>query len=500
MLRMAEYEYIRTAHRVYGRNISEIARDTGHSRNTIRKALNGELRSYKERTRQPFPVIGEYLETIDRWLTEDKGRPKKQRHTARRIYNRLVKEYGFKGSEPSIRRYVRVAKLRLGIGAPQVFIPLDPEAGHELEVDWGAAIAIIANKETRLKFCCFRSKCSGKHFLRFYRCERQQAFLDAHIQAFSFFGGVFKVLIYDNLKTAVQKILKGKGRLEQEAFSKFKSYYNFEARFCNSGKGHEKGGVEGLVGFARRNYMVPVPEAESLESLNQQMLSQCLAYGSHRMAGREQTVNELFEKEKAPLIPLPGVPFCNVQAHGGKVDKYATVIVDKNRYSVPYRYAGFQVEVLQYVDSLEIYAGGKRLATHERLYGNNKWSLHPDHYLELIQQRPQAFESARPIRQWREHWPPALERLLERFCEKQGYTDGIKDFISVLMLYKDHEADEVLAAVELALHTPVSSSQAVKHILLHRGGELVPDNEPLKGWPRLPAPDISIFATLGGVK
>ena len=497
---MAEYEYIRTAHRVYRKNISEIARDTGHSRNTIRKALKGEFSGYKERTHQPFPVLGDYIETIDRWLTEDKERPKKQRHTARRIYNRLVNECGFKGAEATVRRYVRCAKLRLGIGAPQAFIPLDPEAGHELEVDWGTALAIIGEKKTRLKYCCFRSKLSGKHFLRFYRCERQQAFLDAHIKAFSFFGGVFTVLIYDNLTTAVQKVLKGKGRVEQEAFSKFKAYYNFEARFCNPGQGHEKGGVEGMVGFVRRNYMVPVPEAESLEALNQQMLAQCLKYGTHRMAGRDQSVNELFEKEKDLLIPLPEVPFENVQPHEGKVDKYATVIVDKNRYSVPYRYAGFQVKVLLYVDSLEIYAGGKRLATHERLYNNNKWSLQPDHYLELIQQRPQAFEAARPIRQWREHWPPALEKLLDRFCEKQGHTDGIKDFISVLMLYKDHQAEEVNAAVELVQHSPVSSSQSIKHLLLHLGGEMAPASEPLEGWPQLPLPDISAFAALEGVK
>lgn len=500
MLRMAEYEYIRTAKRVYKKNISEISRDTGHSRNTIRKALNGEHSGYKKRVQQPFPTLGEYLAIIDGWLTEDKDRPKKQRHTARRIYNRLVNEHSFKGCEATVRRYVRTAKLRLGTGAPQAFIPLDPEAGYELEVDWGTASAIIGNKETRLKYCCFRSKRSGKHFLRFYRCERQQAFLDAHIQAFSFFGGVFKVLIYDNLTTAVQKVLSGKGRVEQEGFSRFKAYYNFEARFCNVGQGHEKGGVEGMVGFTRRNYMVPVPEAESLEALNQQMLAQCLNYGNHRMAGRDQTVDELFEMEKDHLIPLPGVPFSNVQTHGGKVDKYATVIVDKNRYSVPYRYAGFKVEVIQYVDSLAIYTGGKKLATHERLYSNNKWSLHPDHYLELIQQRPQAFESARPIRQWREHWPSALEALLERFCVKQGHTDGIKDFISVLMLYKDNDAEEVTAAVEQALSTPVSSSQSVKHILLHQGGEPAPANEPLEGWQKLSEPDISKFAVLGGVQ
>ena len=176
---------------MYGKNISELARLTGHSRNTIKKAIRGEPWGYKERSHQPFPVLGEYVAMIDSWLKGDKEKPKKQRHTAHRIYNRLVEEHGYRGSESTVRRYVRFAKMRLGIGTLRAFIPCDPEAGHEAEVDWGTAMAIISGEEVRLKFFCMRSKYSGKHFVRFYPCERQQAFFDAHIQAFSFFGGDF---------------------------------------------------------------------------------------------------------------------------------------------------------------------------------------------------------------------------------------------------------------------------------------------------------------------
>ena len=246
-----------------------------------------------------------------------------------------------------------------------------------------------------------RSKYSGKHLVRCYPCERQQAFFDGHIQAFAFFGGVFPVLIYDNLTTAVQKVLRGKKRVLQESYDKFRGYYNFIPRFCNPGQGHEKGGVEGLVGYARRNYMVPVPKAESLDELNKKLLQDCLSYGSHRIAGREQTVNELYEIEKKHLITLPDIPFSNLETSCGKVDKYSTVVIDKNRYSVPTAYAYFKVNVVLYVDRVEIFYGNKKIASHLRLYNNNKWSLLPEHYLELIQQRPQAFDSARPIRQWR---------------------------------------------------------------------------------------------------
>jgi transposase len=497
---MNQYEVIRTGHRVYGQTISELARLTGYSRNTIKKAIRGEPWGYRERSHQSFPVLGDYMAIIDTRLKGDKEGPKKQRHTARRIFNRLVDERGYKGNESTVRRYVRMAKMTLGIAAPHAFIPCNPAAGQEAEADWGTATAVVSGQETRLKFFCMRSKYSGKHFVRFYPCERQQAFLDAHIRAFSFYGGVFPVLIYDNLTTAVQKVLRGKDRVEQEGFSKFKAYYSFEARFCNPDSAHEKGGVEGLVGFARRNYMVPIPEAGSLEELNEKVLRQCLAYGAHKMAGRERSVNELYEDEKTHLLPLPETAFNNVQPKSGRADKYATVIVDKNRYSVPSRYAGFPVKVLLHANRVEMFFGTKKLTTHERLYGNNKWSLNPDHYLELIQQRPLAFHSARPIQQWREAWPQSLHLLLERFCRAQGETKGIKDFISVLMFYRDYQACEIEAAVDLAIGNHISSSDGVHHLLAYPGGFTNPAIAPLTSWPTLPPPDLAVYGQLGGVQ
>jgi transposase len=498
MLTVDQYSYIRTAHRVYRKKIKQIARETGHCKNTIKKVLRGQYSGYKPRIEQPYPVLGPYLAIIDRWLTDDKKRPKKQRHTAVRVFNRLRQEHNFQGSETTVRRYVREAKLRLGVGAPQVFIPSDPEAGVEGEVDWGRCIAILGGVETRLKLFCMRSKFSGKHFVRCYPCERQQALFDGHIRGFSFFGGVFPVLIYDNLTTAVQKILCGKKRVLQESYDKFRGYYNFVPRFCNRGQGHEKGGVEGLVGYARRNYMVPVPVADSLEDLNQKLLQACLTYGDHRIAGREHTVNALYEEEKEHLLSLPDIAFSNLETAGGKVDKYATVMVDKNRYSVPSSYAHFKVSVILHVDRVEVFYGSKQITSHNRLYGNNKWSLLPEHYLELIAQRPQAFESARVIRQWRPQWPFCLERLLDKLCQRQGHTKGIKDFISVLMLYKDHAAGDIELAVNKALSSGTGSSQAVKHILIHKEGDDSQSFSSLDNWQTLPPPDVSVYGQIGG--
>jgi len=496
MLTVDQYEYIRSGRRVYGKSIHQLQRETGHSRNTIRKVLRGEYQGYSPRENQPYPALGPYLSLIDKWLEEDKDRPKKQRHTAQRIFDRLEEEHGFDGGVSTVRNYVRQAKRRIGLGAPAVFIPLDPEAAKEAEVDWGTMWALIAGVLLQLKFFCMRSKYSGRHFVRCYPCERQQAFFEAHMHAFAFFGGVFSVLIYDNLTTAVRKILVGKERVEQEAFQKFRAYYNFEARFCNTASPHEKGGVEGSVGYVRRNYMVPVPEAASIDELNEQLLKKCLAHGEHRIIGREQTVNELFATESSYLLALPDVPFSNIQVKEAKADRYSTVMADKNRYSLPTCYVGLKVQVQLCATYVEIFYQRKNIARHERLYGNNKWKLNPDHYLDLLETRPGAFEAARPIRQWRASWPQCLEEFLEKLKSVHGHTAGIKEFIGVLQLYRQHRPDDVQAAVELAIEHKLGSSEGVKHILLYSEADYIP--APLSGWPQLPAPDTACYGQLGG--
>jgi transposase len=496
MLKVDQYDLIRTSYRVYGKGVKQIARETGHSKNTIKKVIRGEYTGYKARESQPFPVLDPFRDIIDEWLANDKEQPKKQRHTAVRVYNRLKTEHGFKGAETTVRRYVRQAKQRLGIDGRTVYIPSDPGAGVEAEVDWGGCRAIIGGKETRLKFFCMRSKYSGKHFVRCYPCERQQALFDGHIRAFSFFGGVFPRLIYNNLTTAVQRILRGKKRDLQESYEKFRAYYNFAPVFCNPGQGHEKGGVEGLVGYARRNYMVPIPKADSLEELNEKLLAEAHGYGDHRIAGREHTVSELYEKEKKHLLALPEA-FGNLETRTGKVDKYSTILVDKNRYSVPTVYAYCKASVVLHVDRVEIFYGSKQIAFHERLFSNNQWSLQPQHYLELIRQRPMAFHSARPIRQWRSTWPESLERLLALLIQKQGETKGVKDFIGVLILYKDHEAPEIEAAIEKALDANTGSGDAVKHILLNDNGQ-APEFGSLNDWQRFSPPDVSVYHQIGG--
>ena len=500
MLKVDQYEYVRTARRVYGKSVSEIARETGHSRNTVKKVLRGEHRGYATRERQAYPVLGPYLEIIDGWLEKDKDvADPRQRHTAIRVYTRLVREHGFEGSASNVRQYVREAKKRLGLKTPEAFIPLEPEPGVEAEVDWGTVTVMLDGTAVRVKSFCMRSKSSGKPFVRLYPCERQQAFLDGLARGFEFFGGVFPVVVFDNLTTAVEKILKGKGRVERESFSRFRAYASFDARFCNPGKGNEKGGVEGLVGFSRRNFLVPLPEGASLEQINGRLLEECVHYGrTHRIHGCDRTVDERHEGEKGRLLKLPEVPFSNEQTQALKTDKYATVIFDKNRYSVPTRYAGSTLRVVATVEAVEIYDRRERIARHVREYGNNKWRLDPDHYLELLKKRPGAFRDARPIRQWRKSWPKAMEALLERFQEAHGESRGIKEFIEVLLLFRTYTAEEVGWAVEEALAAGLSEGAGVRHLLQWgRGADETPLPLDRQGWVPLPPADVSVYAALG---
>ena len=497
MLKVEQYEYIRTAHRVYDKSVSEIARETGHSRNTIKKILRGEYQRYLPRKSQPFPVLGDFLEIIDEWLDDDVNNPPKQRHTAKRVYARLVKEYGFNGSESNVRHYVGEAKRARGLKGPGAFVPLSPDPGLEAEMDWGTATAILGGELTRLKLFCMRSKYSGNPFLRLYPCERQQAFFDGLCRGFDYYGGVFPVMVFDNLSLAVDKVLRGKKRKEQDAFVRFRSWYTFEGRFCNPGKGNEKGGVEGLVGFSRRNFLVPIPRGENLEEINEDLLRECISYGSRHIEGREGTVKDLHDIEKGLLLPLTRYPFTNEQTLSSRTDKYATVMVDKNRYSVPSSYAGITLRTVLTVDRVQIYKGSRLLASHGREYGNNKWSLNPDHYLDLIRERPGAFRDARPLKEWKKKWGPEMHSLLDRFQKSWGENRGIKEFIDVLLLYRLHEEKEVADAIQESLAKGLSSAAGVRHVL--ESGRIPAERVlPLEAgqWKKFPPADVSAYSVL----
>lgn len=470
---MDQYELIRTAHRVYGKSIRQIRRETGHHRRTIRKALQGEEPRYRRTQVVVNPVMDPVAPIIEGWLTADRQAPKNQRHSARRVYLRLVEEHGFTGAESTVRAWVRRWRARNGEGDRHAVIPLDPEVAREAEVDWGTASVVIDGELRKVKLFVMRSRYSGKPFIRAYPWERQEMFFDAHMHAFAYYGGVFPELIYDNLTVAVRKIMRGKKRVEQERFVSFRSHYTFSARFCNPGQGREKGGVEGLIGFARRNFLVPIPQVKDFEELNDRLLKQCIAYGSHRLRGREdnRSVDERFEVERSRLLKLPEKNWTNEKPVPVTVDRYRTVKVDRNRYSVPPGWVGRQLWAHIGCWKISLYGEGKKVAEHERLFSNTKWQIDPLHYLDLLSRRPQAFDCSRPIVQWKRRWPATYQRLLLDLRYRLGENRGTKEFIEILKLHQDYDSQMVEQAVSQVAALQCGSLDAVRQLLRHRSSQ-----------------------------
>ena len=429
---MVQVEYIRFLYFQQHKSIRAIAREVHCSRKTVRKVLRMEdLRDYKYLLTipRPKPVMAPYLDIIKAWLDKDKTNPGKQRHTAHRIYERLKAEYGFTGSERSVRRVVH--ELKKADSRPEVYIPLEFALGEAAQFDWGEAQVYLGNELTTVYLFCMRLCASRVSFIRAYLHPRQEAFFEGHRLAFEFFGGVPRRVIYDNLKQAVKKILTGVKREEQEAFCALKAHYVFQAEFCNPGEGHEKGQVENLLGYSRRNFLVPAPQCASIEELNQLLLDRCLDYAKeHQVPGTQRKIAEVWEEEKPALLPLPPKPFgCYRQAFA-RADSHSRVRFENNFYSVPMRYARELMSIKAYVDKVEVWAGQDLVACHKRLYGIGQQSLDPRHYLDELLRKPRAIANAKPLK---EGACPAVYKALLDELAPQG-RDGLIEFKKIIQL------------------------------------------------------------------
>ncbi len=366
-----------------------------------------------------------------------------------------------------MRGWVRERKGRLGWPKVTAVIPLDPEVAQEGEVDWGGAWVRMGGADRAVKLFCMRWRYSGLAYVRAYPWERQEMFLEGHMRAFTFYGGVFPVLVYDNLTAAVRQILRGKARVEQQRFVAFRSYYTFQARYCNPARGREKGGVEGLVGYARRNFLVPIPEVDDFQQLNQLLEQRCWQDGQRRIQGRQEslTIEQRHQQEGPRLLPLPERPFENTRMMAVRISPYQTAQVDRNRYSVPTAYVGRWLWAHLGCERVSFYADRRQVAEHPRIFSNSQWQINPLHYLDLLYQRVGAFESARPIRQWRPNWPGHYETMLERLRHRYGDNGGTREFVGLLQLHQSYPAQQVEEAVAQALGCGTSSVESVRHLL-----------------------------------
>ena len=500
MIDVDEKELIRRDYFVLGLSMRCIARERGHSRHTVRRALaDPGPPVYRRREPKPRPAIGSYTGIIDHWLAEDQQRPAKQRHTARRIYHRLVAEYGFSGSESTVRRYVRERRPR----RPEVFIPLEHDPA-EAQVDWGTGQVILAGRQRAVQLFCFRLCYSQKPFVMAFPTERQEAFFAGHATAFGVIGGVPRRITYDNLPTAVQRVLTGGRREEQREFTAFRSHYLFESSFCRPGKegAHEKGLVENLVGYARRNFLVPLPEVDSFDELNALLLARCQASDGRVLAGRGMTVGEAWDVERRHLLPLPPFPWPCCSVHTLKVSLSSVVRFETNRYSVPAGYAGRNVILRAYVDRVDIAHGERIIASHARCYGRDQDILDPYHYLPVLQVKPRAFHHAKAVRHY--PWPPVFRQALAFLEERHPDGAGVKEFLRILALKDEFGEQRLGRALELALRYRCLAADAVRHLLHHLEA---PRCEPVRldlqslrvASPVVPVRDVALYNQLLGM-
>ena len=286
--------------------------------------------------------------------------------------------------------------------------------------------------------------------------QEQESFFWGHVQAFKYFGGVPHRISYDNLGTAVKLVFEktgkaGRPRQEVRAFVAFRSHYLFESHFCTPGQGHEKGQVEHAVGYTRRNALVPLPEATSFEDLNQQLLKHCLKEDSRKVSREVLTIGEAWEQERSSLLALPPSDYECCDMKVVRLTPYSQATYETNRYSVPVNRVRREVTLKAYPFLVEIWDGTELLAQHLRCYEREQDIFDPLHYLPLLEQRPGAFDYAKPLKQWRKDWPPSYHRMLTNLREKWPEGRGVQEFIRVLQLHQEHPAHLVEQAIEQAL-------------------------------------------------
>jgi transposase len=458
MLDMLDIEYIRKLYHVQGWSIRQIAKRLGHSRNTIAKYLGvEEVRPrYRFQAPRPRPVLGAFEGVIRQWLEDDEGRPRKQRHTAHRIYVRLRDEYGFPGGESTIRLYVRRCKKPV----PEAYLPLEYALGVEAQCDFGAAEVVLGGRKVVVQLFCLRLMASHRSFVMAFPHQKAEAFYEGHRQGFEFFGGVPRQIRYDNPKVAVTEVLGGRERKESPGFIALRSHYLFESVFCTPGKqgAHEKGGVENLVGYVRRNFLVPVPEVEELSALNAALRARCLTEGQRQLPGDQGFFRDLWAKEQAYLLPLPERPFACCRTVSAVVNSLQLVTFERCRYSVPTAYVGQTVTLHAYVDHLEISHGDTLIASHPRLYEYEQESLQMEHYLELLDRRPGAVANARVFR----HLAAPYQAFRQRCLEKR--PPAVREFLGVLKLHREFPQPIVACAIGEALARDHCRADVVRQI------------------------------------
>jgi transposase len=448
--------------------VRAVAKKLGVHRRMVRQALSHPVPPEKKIPERAEPKLGPLKEFIDGILESDRRAPRKQRHTAHRIYVRIRQEMPQANvSESTIRRYVARRKVEIGSAPHEVFIAQSYGFGDEAQVDWFEAYANISGDRQKVYVFCMRSMASGAAFHCAYLHATQQAFLEAHELAFAWFGGVFRNVRYDNLSSAVKRILRGSQREETVRFIAFRSHWGFESSFCTPGEGHEKGGVEAEGGYFRRNHLTPVPEVGDLADLNNRLLAACKEDESRLIGNRVEASGVLMIRERDHLLPLAKDGFDLAEISLATVDGQGCVTVRTNRYSTPVR-PGIQVQAKLYPAYVEIWHEGRRVCRHERCYSRRQQILDLDHYLDALSRKPGALAGATALVQWREQgrWNDVHDQLWRNLNTRHGRQNGTRAMVEIVKLGREHGYERLEQTIGKALELGCSDVEAVRYLLL----------------------------------
>jgi len=477
---------------VEGASKRSVCRQYGIAHKTLQKILaHSEPPGYRQQMPRPQTKLGPYLATIDEILAADRQAPAKQRHTAKRIFERLRDEHGYPGGITQ----VKVAVARLRRHAAEVYVPLTHSPGRA-QFDFGEASVRIAGESCKAHFAVMSLPYSDAFFIRAYPRECTESFQDAHTAAFAFFGGVPRRTDYDNSKIAVARII-GRERALTREFLRLEAHFLFRHRFCSVGRGNEKGHVESLVGYGRRNFLVPVPAFASWGELNAYLEERCRTDLARQVWGKPDSKAERLARDREAMLPLPGESFEARRVAQTRANSLSLVRFDRNDYSVPVAYAHHELTVKGGIEEVQIAEKTQLVAVHRRIWGREQVSFDPLHYLALLERKPGAFDSARPLADW---GLPDCFALLRRRLEASLGWQGTREYIKVLRLLERTSLAELTRAVMAAAAIGTTSSDAIALILAQRAERAV-TLFALDGRPHLQAfalapPDLRAYAAL----
>lgn len=477
------YLRVRYAHFEDGLSGRQIARDFGISRESVSKILAySEPPGYRRTAPIIRPKLDPYTDQIDQWLSEDKTRPRKQRHTAKRIFDRLCTECKFDGGYTIVKDYVRACKQ----GSQEMFVPLSHPPGHG-QADFGEALVVIGGVEQKAYFFALDLPHSDACYVRAYPSANTEAWLDGHVHAFSFFGGVPRSIVYDNDRCLVAKIQADGTRKRTQRFSAMLSHYVIGDRYGRPGKGNDKGKVEGLVGYARRNFMVPTPRFADWDAFNDYLEEQCAKRQGKVLRGHKISIGARLDADLSAMRGLPAAPFEACDLQSGQVTSTSMVRYRGNDYSVPVAYGHRDVWIKGFVTQVVIGCATEVIARHPRSYDTGDMVFDPIHYLPLIERKIMAFDQAAPLQGW--DLPEAFATL-QRLLEARQGKSGKREYVQVLRLLEHFEMDVLHLAIKDALQMRAVSFDAIKHLLLCRV-ERRPPRLDLDVYPFLPRTNIA---------